>query len=216
MKTRLYASMALSAGLALGSAMLSDSAQAEESATRNASSGQATSASQQQRIADTTRQLESAFSDQFARGKVDRDALAKPISDVIDAMPESARPKVKEHIDKVLQEGEALVSKLTPEQRAQATAPPPAEKVGKTQEAIIAGFGWPGFAGFGGFGAFGFPGAWNLGWGVGWPGWGLGWGLGGIGLGFGAGFGLGFGGIGFAGCGGFGFGCGLGCGGWGF
>jgi hypothetical protein len=112
----------------------------------------------QARIAETTQKLESAFSEQFVKGQIDRAALAPLAADVVRAMPEAARPQVQAHIDLVLQGGEKLASQLSQAERAQAAAAPAAEKVGPVQVGIVTAWGWPGYAGFGGMGAFGFPG----------------------------------------------------------
>ena len=145
MKTT-YLSAALSAGVALSLAFC-PAARAE--ASPNA--GQA-------RIADATLKLEKAFNEQFVHGSIDRSALSGPIDEVIRAMPEAARPNVQAHIERVVQEGAGLAPLMTPEQRAQVTASPPPEKLGATQQAQIAAYGWPYAGGWGGYGAFGFPG----------------------------------------------------------
>jgi hypothetical protein len=210
MKARTYTSVALSAGLALGIAILGSAARAEETSAAEGSAAQASPQAAQQRVAEATRKLESAFGDQFVNGKIDRSALAQPIADVIDAMPEAARPKVKDHVENVLQLAEKLSPQLTREQRSAVVEPPPPEKVGTTQHAIVTAWGWPGYAGWGGYGAFGFPGMYSLGWGVGWPGWGYG-------LGYGTAYGAStYSAYGSAyGLGGLGWG-GLGWGGWGW
>jgi hypothetical protein len=173
-----HGSLALSAGLALGIATIGATAQAADGAASDESAAQPSRTSGQQRVADTTLKLENAFHDQFVRGKIDRSELTGPIADVLSAMPEAARPTLQAHIELVLQAGERLASQMTPEQRTAAAAPPAEEKVGTTEQAQLAGWGWGGAAGFGGFGAFGFPAMGGFGWG---------------GLGFG---GLGFGGLG--------------------
>jgi hypothetical protein len=189
MKMRLVSTV-LSAGVAVGLA-LGSSAQAEPSSQ----TGQTQAASEpapsegQARIADTTLKLEKAFDAQFVNGKIDRDALKGPIAEVIQAMPEAARPKVQTHIEQVLQAGEKLTSRMTPEQRTEAVAAPAPEHVGKTQQAWAGAWGWPGVAGFGGLGAFGFPGMY------------YGTGLYGAGLGYGTGLGFGGFGCGFGACG---------------
>jgi hypothetical protein len=172
----------MSAGLALGAALLSNAARAEELSAQGAAlAAQASPATGQQRVAATTLKLEKAFTNQFVQGKIDRAALSGPIADAVAAMPEAAQPKVKEHIEAVLQQAETLLSQATPEQRAEAAAPPSPERVG-TQQAQVMAWGWPGMAGFGGLGAFGFPGMFGFGatpfvGGFGFPGWGgLGWG----------------------------------------
>ncbi len=165
---------------------------------------------EQARIADSTLKLEKAFGAQFVQGHIDRDALAAPIADVLNTVPEASRANVQRHIENVLAQGEQLTSQMTPEQRAQGTAPADEEHVGKTAQAQIAGWGYPGYLGWGGYGAFGFP-YYGLGWGNGIGlGWGNTYGLG-YGVGYGAGYGLGYGGYGL-GYGGYG----LGWGGWGW
>jgi hypothetical protein len=185
-----YTLTAILGAIALGVAAGPSAAQADSNAqpaAESPSSGQA-------RIADTTLKLEKAFADQFVQGKIDRSAL--PIDEVIQAFPEAARPKVQAHVDQILTTGEKLASQMTPEQRTEAVTPPAAEKVGKTAEAQVAAWGWPGYAGWGGYGAFGFPGMYGYG-----AGWGLGLGYGGLGYG-GLGYGgLGYGGLGYAGLG---------------
>jgi hypothetical protein len=186
-------STVLSAGVVLGlaigcTAQASPSAQTEQPA----GSGQA-------RIAETTLKLEKAFDDQFVHGKIDRDALAGAIDDVVQAMPVAARPKVQSHIEQVLTEAEGAIPQSTEQQRAEVAAPATAEKVGKTAQAWASAWGWPGYAGFGGYGAFGFPGMY---YGTGLYGGGLGYGTGlyGAGLGYGAlGCGLGACGLGTTG-----------------
>jgi hypothetical protein len=168
------ASVALPAGIALGLS-LACPARAEPTPQ------QGSLPAQQVRIAEATLNLENAFRDQFVQGKIDREALSGPIDDVVQAMPEPARPKVQAHIDGVLAAGARLASEMTPEQRTQAAAPPTVETIGKTQQAIIMGWGWPTLAGFGGYGAFAWPTTYMYGAGCGW--------------GFGAcGYGLGMGG----------------------
>jgi hypothetical protein len=122
---------------------------------------------EQARLADVTAKLEQAFDDQFVRGAIDRDALSGPIQDVVQAMPEAARPKVQVHIAQILQGAEKLASEMTPAERAQATASPALETIGKARQAQIAAWGWPGAAGWGGIGAFGFPAMYGVGGGYG-------------------------------------------------
>jgi hypothetical protein len=133
------------------------------------------------RIAETTLSLENAFRDQFVQGKIDREALSVPIDQVIQAMPEAARPKVQAHIDAILAGGARAASEMTPEQRAQVAAPLAAETLGKTQAAILAGWGWPamGGMGFGGYGAFAWPTTYMMGTGCGFGACGYGLGMGG-------------------------------------
>jgi hypothetical protein len=229
MNTRPYRSIVFSAGFALALVAPGGIAGADEASAPRAAHALASAATVQEtgqeRIAATTQKLESAFNEQFVRGKIDRAALSGAIDDVVEAMPEAARPKVKDHIELVLQHGERLAAQLTPEQRAEAAAPPAPEKIGKTQQAQVTGWGWPGYGGWGGYGAFGFPAMYNLGYGYASPYLGYG-GLGYGGLGYG---GLGYGGFGYgtsfstysayssssaysSGCG-LGWGA-LGCGGW--
>jgi hypothetical protein len=133
--------------------------EATPSTTRAAAPSRGSSDVEQTRIAQSTLKLENQFSDQFTKGQIDRAALQGPIDEVIQAMPEAARPKVQQHIAEVLDKGEKLASQLTPEQRAAATTPPSSEDPGaKPHIDVITGWGWPGAAGWGGYGAFAFPG----------------------------------------------------------
>jgi hypothetical protein len=106
--------------------------------------------------------LEKAFNAQFERGVIDRDALSGAIHDVVQAMPQAARPNVQAHIDQILQRAEKLVSEMTPAERAEATVSPAPEAVDRTRQALINAWGWPGAAGWGGIGAFGFPAAYGF------------------------------------------------------
>jgi hypothetical protein len=143
-----YGSVALLAGVTLG-LTASAAVRAEPSGSLPA---------EQARVAEVTLKLENALGDQFVRGAIDREALSGPIHDVLQAMPEAARPMVEVHIAQVLQGAEKLASEMTPAERAEATAAPPLEAIGKTGQAQLAAWGWPGAAGWGGLGAFGFPG----------------------------------------------------------
>jgi hypothetical protein len=172
---------AVATGFTLGCAAPAESSSQAEQTAEQSSAVESSSSSAQARIADTTLKLEKAFNDQFLQGKIDRTALSGPIQDVVQAMPEEARPKVQAHIEQILQAGDTLASKMTPEERAQATQPAAKEHVGTTEQAQIAAWGWPGLAGWGGFGAFGFPGMFAGGTGFGW----------GAGLGLGSGLGWG-------------------------
>jgi hypothetical protein len=166
-----YASVALSAGVALG-LTFGPAARAEPSARQADHSAQEVSASEgspndgQARIASATLKLEKAFDDQFVQGAIDRSALSGPIDDVLQAMPEAARPKVQDHIAQVLQAAEKLASEMTPAERAQATASPALETIGKAQQAQVTAWGWPAAGGWGGFGAFGFPSMFSYGNGI--------------------------------------------------
>jgi hypothetical protein len=131
----------------IGSAWAEDAVQPEP----QAAAGQA-------RLAETTQKLESAFSEQFVAGRIDRAALAPLVSEVVQSMPEAAKPKAQSHIDQVIQHGETLASQMAPDERALIAAAPAVENIGTTQAAQVAAWGWPGYAGFGGLGAFGFPG----------------------------------------------------------
>jgi hypothetical protein len=149
------ASAALGAGLSFGLAM-GCSAPAGPSDDQGPQASPESAPAEQTRIADATLKLEGAFREQFVQGKIDRSALSKPIDEVVQAMPEAARPKVQEHIDQVLSRGAELAAQMTPEERAQVSAAP--EKVSSAQHAIVSAWGWPNAAGWGGLGAFGFPG----------------------------------------------------------
>jgi hypothetical protein len=164
---RNFASVALCAGFGLGLTAVCF-AQAEPSSTQG---GEAQVPAEQARLAQATYNLENAFREQFVQGKIDRAALSDHISDVVQAMPEAARPTVQAHIDQVLQAGAQAALQMTPEQRVQASAPPSEEKIGKSQAAWVGAWGWPGYGGFGGYGAFGFPSMYTFGTGCG-----LGWG----------------------------------------
>ncbi len=193
MKRTLIGSTAIAVGIALGLGTTATSARADEGSASEESSTRVSPA--QQRLADASLKLENAFNDQFVAGKIDREALAGPIDDVLQAVPEGVRPHVSAHIDQVLAGGASLAARMTPEQRTAAVAAPPAESVGKTQQAQLVAFGYPGAIGWGGYGAFGFPGYAGFGYG------GYGWGGG-----FARGFSTGFGGACGLGCGGIGFG----------
>jgi hypothetical protein len=147
-----YASAAVSAGLALA-VTFGATAKAEQGALP----------AEQAQLADATLKLEKAFDDQFVQGTIDRDALSGPIQDVLQEMPEAARPKVQDHIGQILEGGAKLAAEMTPAERVQAVAPPALETIGKTRQAQIAAWGWPGAAGFGGLGAFGFPATFGFG-----------------------------------------------------
>jgi hypothetical protein len=136
---------------AAGCSVQSDPTARDEIPTQASTDGQA-------RIADATLKLEEAFSVQFTRGQIDRAALQGPIDDVVQAMPEAARPKVQQHIGDVLDTAEKLTSQLTAEQRAQVAAAPSQDHVGHLEQFLAGGWGWPGAMGWGGLGAFGFPG----------------------------------------------------------
>jgi hypothetical protein len=149
MKTRCV-SVVISSGLATGIALgFATQASAGEGLPQ-APEGQA-------RIAETTSKLENAFSKQFLQGQIDRTKLTGLVDEAVQAMPEAARPKTQQHIDMILDAGEKLASRMTPEERARAAAPP--EYVGRVLTGLIDAWGWPaGTAGWGGLGAFGFPG----------------------------------------------------------
>jgi hypothetical protein len=110
----------------------------------------------QAKIAQTTLKLENQFTEQFANGRIEREALQGAIDDVIQAMPEEARPKVEQHIADVLAVGDKLVSEMTAEQRAAVTTPPSNEQTGEVHDTVVA-WGWPGAGTWGGYGAFAFP-----------------------------------------------------------
>jgi hypothetical protein len=214
------ASTALLAGLALGVAMSSSARAAptqeeEQDPTSSAQpsptmtpqspvtqSVMAQMAAAQGEIAQATAALEEAFAKQFEQGMIEQEKLAGLIYRAVQAFPAAVRPTVQGHINRVVNAGKKLAPQMSPEQRKQAVTPP--EKLGKTQQEQLAGWGWGNGVGFGGLGAFGFPGMWGglgglgafpatsfygpalglyggtgLGGGWGWPGyggWGWGWG----------------------------------------
>jgi hypothetical protein len=184
MNTTLVGSTAIAVGIALGLATADTAARADEGSASEASTSRVSPA--QQRLADATLKLENAFDEQFVAGKMERSALAGLIDDVLQATPEKARPQASAHIDHVLAAGAALAARMTPEQRTAAVAPPAAEAIGKTQQAQLAVWGYPGAIGWGGFGAFAFPVTYaGFGWG-GYGAYGLGcaYGCGGLGWGW--------------------------------
>jgi hypothetical protein len=162
-----YASVALSAcvalGLTFGAAARAEPSAGQADTARDLSASQASMPAEQARLANATLKLERAFDDQFVSGAIDRTALSSPIDEVLRAMPEAARSKVQVHIQQVLQGAEKLADEMTPAQRAQATTAPALETIGRTQQAQIGAWGWPGAAGWGGLGAFGFPGMYGYG-----------------------------------------------------
>jgi hypothetical protein len=160
----LFGCMAL--GLAAGGCAATTDPATQESTPFQVSSAE------QAKIAETTLKLENQFSDQFTRGQIDRAALQGAIDEVIQAMPEVARPKVQQHIAEVLDKGERLASELTVEQRAALATAPSAEETPKAQVDVVTMWGWPGAVGYGGYGAFAFPGMY--GYGYGYPGYGYG------------------------------------------
>jgi hypothetical protein len=168
----------------------------------------------QSQIADTTLKLEMIFSKQFEAGQIDRGALAQPIKDVLQAMPEEARAKVQHHIDQVIDSGEKLAAQLPPAERKKLTAAPSGteDEAGHLRLYIASGWGYPyGAVGWGGYGAFGFPGMYYGGYGY--PGIGYGYATGyasGYATGYAGYGGYGYGGYGYGGCGAYA----MGCGGW--
>jgi hypothetical protein len=157
-----YVSLALSAGVALGltfgaAARAEPAARQVDPAAQGVSTSEASPPAEQARLAEVTLKLEQALNDQFARGTIDRNALSGPVDEVLQAMPEAARPKVQLHIAQVLLGAEKLASMMDPGDRAQAVASPALETIDKTRQAQIAAWGWPGAVGWGGLGAFGFP-----------------------------------------------------------
>jgi hypothetical protein len=181
-----YKSVALCASLGIGLSLAC--AGNAGATTQQEESGQA-------RIAGATAKLESVFADQFVRGQIDRAALTGPIDEVIQSMPEAARPRVAQHIDQVVDAAEKLAPQMTAEQRVSAAKAPSEDKIGHLEWGLVNAWGWPAGFGWGGLGAFGFPGMY----GFGYPG------LGGFyGTGFNTGYscatgfgcyGLGFGGL---------------------
>ncbi len=148
------------AGLSLAVALGFSAPAAASPSTENGSK-----ADGQARIAETTQKLEQAFDEQFVKGQIDAAALAPLADDVINAMPEAARPRVQAHIQQVLEGGQKLASQLSSDQRAQMAAPTDSSKLTPTQIAYIGAWGWPSYGGWGngwgtgwgGYGAFGWP-----------------------------------------------------------
>jgi len=200
----------LSSALALG-VSLAETATADPTTNENAQAEVAKpDKAQQQRIAESTMKLEKAFAEQFVNGHIDRAALSGPIAEVVQAMPEAARPKVQDHINDVLSHGEKAAASMTPEERTQLAQPPAKENVGKSQEAQCAYWGWGGaygYPGWGGWGAFGWPyygtGLYGYGgyggYGYGYPYYGTGWGSCGYGYGYSVSYASSCGGIGWGG-----------------
>jgi hypothetical protein len=186
MKKTLVGSTAIAVGIALGLATAGTTARAEEGSASEASSSRVSPA--HQRLADATLKLENAFNEQFVAGKIDRSALAGPIDEVLQATPETIRPQASAHIDHVLAGGASLAARMTPEQRTAAVAAPAAESIGKTEQAQLVGWGYPGAIGWGGYGAFGFPATYA---GFGYGGYGAGYGAYGAGYGLGCAYGCG-------------------------
>jgi hypothetical protein len=135
-------------------------ARAEPSDPAPASSSQTAAADPQARLAEATAKLEDLFADQFVRGTIDRAALASAMDEAVQAFAESARAKVLEHIDDVLESAQQVASQLSPEERADAVATP--EQLGETEDALVRGWGWRRARGFGGLGAFAFPGMYRF------------------------------------------------------
>jgi hypothetical protein len=158
------ASVAFSAGLALAVTGCATGA--------GGSSEQGPVGQQQRHLASASFALENAYDVQYAKGQVDANALQPLIYDVLEAMPEQARPQAQAHIYDVISSGEKDAKDLTPEQRAQVAAPVSADKIGPQQVEQIGAWGWGGLGygvgyglGWGGLGAFGFPGYAGFGWG---------------------------------------------------
>jgi hypothetical protein len=171
----------LAVGLALGCTGQVDSSPPEASSSSEDLSASPSANPDQSgspdepRTAETTQKLEEAFSDQFVKGQIDRDALAPLVDDVLQAVPAEERSNVKAHIDDVIALGQQTAAQMTPEERAKLVATPPAGE-GKVQIAPIGWFGgWRG--GFGGWspGWSGGFGGWSGGWRGGFGGWFGGW-----------------------------------------
>ena len=111
----------------------------------------------QEQIAKTTMALENEFSRQFSEGNINPEALSPSIDQVLQSMPEQARPKVQQHIQQVIEQSKDLASQMSPDERKQVATPPSSEQVGKTTQGLVSSWGWPSCGGFGGVGAFGFP-----------------------------------------------------------
>lgn len=119
----------------------------------------------QARIAQLTGQLEDEFAKQFEQNQIEQAKLSQLISQLVQAFPEAARARVQNHIDGVFEAGKKTAAQMPADERSKAVAPTPKEKLGKTQQGLITGWGWGGGwgRGFGGFGAFGFPGMYSWG-----------------------------------------------------
>lgn len=199
-----FASVAFSAGLALA---LSGCAAGAGGSSEQGSDPQPAN-DQQRHLASATFALESAYDVQYVKGRVDADALQPLIYDVLQAMPEQARPQAQARIYDVISAGMKDAQDLTPEQRLQTAAPVSADKMGAQQVEQIAAWGWgPYYGGYGGLGLGGYGLGYGLGgYGVGYGTYGVGYG-GAVGLGVGCGWGWGgLGAFGFPGYGGFGWG----------
>jgi hypothetical protein len=171
-----FASVAFSTGLALAVAGCATGSDGSSEGPNTQAVGQ-----QQRHLASASFALENAYDVQYAKGQVDANALQPLIYDVLEAMPEQARPQAQAHIYDVITSGEKDAKNLTPEQRAQVAAPVSADKMGPQQVEQIGAWGWGGLGmgglgygaaygagyglGWGGLGAFGFPGYAGLGWG---------------------------------------------------
>ncbi len=157
----------LALGLALGCTARADTSNADESSKPT-----------QDRLSTASKNLDKAFSDQFVKGQIDRDALAPLASAVIEATPEALRPQTQAHIDAMIAHGVEQAAQLTAEQRAQIAA------AHAQNQARIE---W-----YGGFG-YGYPYAgWGYGLGYAWPAYGYG--------AYGYGLGLGYAGCGWGAC----------------
>jgi hypothetical protein len=119
-------------------------------------------------LAEAAMRLEGAFAEQFADGRLDRDALAPHVEAILAATPADARENVQAQIAQTLEVAEQILPEMTAEERqriiALETPPRPVEAsgegIGTAEQGIILSpslIGLRARLGFGGFGAFGFP-----------------------------------------------------------
>src|SRR5262249_10434764 len=88
-----------------------------------AQAGQPQAQGDQAPIAAASLKPEKAFDQQFVQGKIDGSAISGEIAEVLQAMPEADRAGAQSHIEHVLQAGERLASRMSPEQRTDVAAP---------------------------------------------------------------------------------------------
>ena len=130
-----FASVAFSSGLALAIAGCA-------TGTGGSSEQGQTVGQQQRHLASASFALENAYDVQYVKGQVDANALQPLIDDVLEAMPEQARPQAQAHIYDVISRGQKDATDSTPEQRAQNAAPVSADKMGAQKVEQIGAWGW--------------------------------------------------------------------------
>jgi hypothetical protein len=108
---------------------------AADPATQEATSA-TSSAGDEAHIARTPPKPENQFSSHFAHGLRDGRKLQDAFDDLSPAMPEAALP-VPQHSPQVLDKSEKRATERTPE-RAAATAPPTARRLGEIRNALVA------------------------------------------------------------------------------